>query len=35
MIKFKELREFLDNWEKFAASKSGAQMKLIDAKKSI
>jgi hypothetical protein len=33
IIKFKELREFWDNWEKFAASESGAQMKLIDAKK--
>ncbi len=33
ILKFKELREFWDNWEKFAASGSVAQLKLIDAKK--
>ncbi len=35
IIKFEELWEFWDNWDKLAASESGAQMKVIDAKKSI
>ncbi len=35
VLKFKELWEFWDNWEKLAASESGAEMKLIDAKKSV
>ncbi len=33
IIKFEELWEFWDNWDKLAASESGAQMKVIDAKK--
>ncbi len=35
ILKFKELWEFWENWNKLAASESGAQMKVIDAKKSI
>ncbi len=33
ILKFKELWECWDNWEKLTASESGAQIKLIDAKK--
>jgi hypothetical protein len=33
ILKFEELLEFWDNWDKLAASESGAQMKVIDAKK--
>ncbi len=34
-LKFEERWEFWDNWDELAASESGAQMKVIDAKKSI
>jgi hypothetical protein len=33
ILKFEELWEFWDNWDKLTASESGAQMKVIDAKK--
>ncbi len=35
ILKFEELWEFWHDWDKLAASESGAQMKVIDAKKSI
>ncbi len=35
ILKFEELWEFWDNWDKLAASDSGTQMKVIDAKNYI